>query len=171
AATSPGIGGISMVEERGTSDHSLVEERGTSVSKPRERVAVVIVTYNRADLLDRMLDGLAAQTRPADAVFVIDNASGDHTAEVLNNRLDLPLHVTSSQTNLGGAGGFHLGMRQAFEAGYDRIWLMDDDVVPAEDCLEVLLAHDGPCLAAVREDLQGRLVEKAAITFDLRNPL
>jgi rhamnopyranosyl-N-acetylglucosaminyl-diphospho-decaprenol beta-1,3/1,4-galactofuranosyltransferase len=150
----------------------MVEERGTSVSKPRgEKVAVVIVTYNRADLLDRMLEGLAAQTRQPDAVFVIDNASGDHTAEVLTNRLDLPLHVTNSQTNLGGAGGFHLGMRQAYEAGYDRIWLMDDDVVPADDCLEVLLAHDGPCLAAVREDLQGRLVEKAAITFDLHNPL
>jgi GT2 family glycosyltransferase len=62
-------------------------------------------------------------------------------------------------------------MRQAYDAGHDRIWLMDDDVVPAPDCLEVLLAHDGPCLAAVREDLEGRLVEKAALHFDLRNPL
>jgi rhamnopyranosyl-N-acetylglucosaminyl-diphospho-decaprenol beta-1,3/1,4-galactofuranosyltransferase len=165
AATSPAIGGISVVEEVSTGST-------TDVSRPHgEKVAVVIVTYNRADLLDRMLDGLAAQTRPADAVFVIDNASSDHTAEVLTSREDLPLHVTNSQANLGGAGGFHLGMRQAYEAGFDRIWLMDDDVVPAEDCLEVLLRHDGPCLAAVREDLQGRLVEKAAITFDLRNPL
>ena len=144
----------------------------TDVSKPHgETVAVVIVTYNRADLLDGMLDGLARQTRPADAVFVIDNASSDHTAEVLTARADLPLHVTDSEQNLGGAGGFHLGMRQAWEAGYDRIWLMDDDVVPAEDCLEVLLRYDGPCLAAVREDRDGRLVEKAAIRFDLHNPL
>ncbi len=136
-----------------------------------ESVAVVIVTYNRADLLGRMLDGLAAQTRLPDAVFVVDNASTDHTAEVVDARRDLTLHVTNSPDNLGGAGGFHLGMRQAYDAGHDRIWLMDDDVVPAPDCLEVLLAHDGPCLAAVREDLEGRLVEKAAVHFDLRNPL
>ncbi|CUR59424.1 Glycosyl transferase, family 2 [metagenome] len=134
-------------------------------------VAVVIVTFNRADLLDRMLDGLAAQTHPPDAVFVIDNASSDHTGDVLRARADLPMHVTTSPDNLGGAGGFHLGLKQAYAAGHDRIWLMDDDVVPAPDCLEVMLAHDGPCLAAVREDLAGRLVEKAALTFDLRNPL
>ena len=56
-----------------------------------ESVAVVVVTYNRADLLARMLDGLAAQTRLPDAVFVVDNASTDHTREVLAARTDLPL--------------------------------------------------------------------------------
>ncbi|KQZ75244.1 glycosyltransferase family 2 protein [Nocardioides sp. Root151] len=135
-----------------------------------ERIAVVIVTYNRADLLGGMLDGLAAQTRAPDAVFVIDNASADHTRQVLD-RDDLPLQVTHSDDNLGGAGGFHLGVKQAYDAGFDRIWLMDDDVVPAPDCLAVLAAHEGPCLMAVREDLAGNLVEKSAMHFDLRNPL
>lgn len=137
-----------------------------------ESVAVVIVTYNRADLLSRTLDGLAAQTRPVDAVYVIDNDSSDHTGRVLEDHgSSLPLHVTRSAENLGGAGGFHLGVGQAHAAGHDRIWLMDDDVVPAPDCLEVLLRYDGPCLAAVREDRRGSIVEKAATRFDLRNPL
>ncbi|WP_432476990.1 glycosyltransferase family 2 protein [Nocardioides sp. GXQ0305] len=136
-------------------------------------VAVVVVTYNRADLLGRMLDGLAAQTRRPDAVYIVDNASSDHTREVLDkwHGGDLPLHVTHSPDNLGGAGGFHLGLEQAYGDGFDRIWLMDDDVVPAPDCLAVLLAHDEPCLMAVREDTAGRLVEKAATRFDLDNPL
>ncbi|WP_243640586.1 glycosyltransferase [Nocardioides jejuensis] len=136
-----------------------------------ETVAVVVVTFNRADMLTGMLDGLAAQTRPADAIFVIDNASTDHTRAVLDARSDLPMHITTSGENLGGAGGFHLGMLQAYDAGHDRILLMDDDVVPAPDFLEVMAAHQGPCQMAVREDLQGRLVEKAAIRFDLDNPL
>lgn len=136
-----------------------------------ETVAVVVVTYNRADLLDGMLDGLAAQTHAPDAVIVIDNASTDHTRDVLDARTDLPLHVTTSEANLGGAGGFHLGVRAAYDAGYDRVWLMDDDVVPAPDCLAVLMAVDEDCLIAVRQDLAGTIVEKAAIDFDLRNPL
>jgi rhamnopyranosyl-N-acetylglucosaminyl-diphospho-decaprenol beta-1,3/1,4-galactofuranosyltransferase len=136
-----------------------------------DSVAVVVVTYNRADLLVGMLDGLAAQTHPPDAVYVVDNASSDHTREVLRTRSDLPLHVTHSEENLGGAGGFHLGVEQAFLAGHDRIWLMDDDVVPAPECLTVLLARDESCLMAVREDLAGKLVEKAAVHFDLRRPL
>ena len=134
-------------------------------------VAVVVVTYNRADLLVGMLDGLAAQTTAPDAVFVVDNASTDHTAAVLEARTDLPLRVTHTPENLGGAGGFHLGVQQAHAAGFDRIWLMDDDVVPAPDCLATLVAHPGRCLVAVREDLSGALVEKAAVHFDLRNPL
>ena len=143
----------------------------TPAARSTETVAVVVVTYNRADLLTGLLDGLAAQTRRPDAVIVVDNASTDHTREVLEARTDLPLHVTSSEENLGGAGGFHLGVRAAYDAGWDRVWLVDDDVVPAAGCLEALMAVDEDCLIAVREDLSGALVEKAAVEFDLRNPL
>jgi rhamnopyranosyl-N-acetylglucosaminyl-diphospho-decaprenol beta-1,3/1,4-galactofuranosyltransferase len=140
-------------------------------SASTETVAVVVVTYNRADLLVGMLDGLAAQTRPPDAVIVVDNASADHTETVLAERCDLPLQAIRSDRNLGGAGGFHRGVAEAYAQGFDRIWLMDDDVVPAPDCLATLLRHDLPCLMAVREDRGGQLVEKSAIDFDLRNPL
>ncbi|WP_275748240.1 glycosyltransferase family 2 protein [Nocardioides sp. YIM 152315] len=136
-----------------------------------ETVAVVVVTYNRADLLARMLEGLAALERPADAVIVVDNASTDHTAEVLEACDVAGLEVLRTEENLGGAGGFHHGVREAYARGFDRIWLMDDDVVPAPDCLTVLMARDDDCLMAVREDTAGRLVEKAATRFDLRNPI
>lgn len=136
-----------------------------------ETVAVVVVTFNRADLLVAMLDGLAAQTRPPDAVVVVDNASTDRTPEVLAARADLPLVVIRQEHNTGGAGGFHRGVREAFDRGFDRFWLMDDDVVPAADCLAVLMSKDADCLMAVREDRDGRLVEKSAIRFNLRNPL
>ena len=136
----------------------------------RETVAVVVVTHNRAELLTRLLDGLAAQTRRPDAVVVVDNASTDDTQAVLAARTDLPLEVIT-QDNLGGAGGFHRGVRAAYDRGFDRVWLVDDDVVPAPECLASLLAVDEDCLIAVREDLSGTLVEKAAVEFDLRNPL
>jgi GT2 family glycosyltransferase len=136
-----------------------------------ETVAVVVVTYNRADLLERMLVGLAALDRLPDAVIVIDNASTDHTPAILAAATNPGLQVIRTDDNLGGAGGFHLGVRTAYEGGFDRVWLMDDDVVPAPGCLTVLMARDEDCLMAVREDTAGRLVEKAATRFDLRNPL
>ena len=140
-----------------------------------ETVAVVVVTYNRADLLARMLEGLAALDRRPDAVIVVDNASTDHTAQVLaaaqeSAALD-GLEVLRPAENLGGAGGFHHGVREAYARGFDRIWLMDDDVVPEPDALTVLMACDEDCLMSVREDTDGRLVEKAATRFDLRSPL
>jgi GT2 family glycosyltransferase len=148
-----------------------VSEASTGPAADRESVAVVVVTFNRADLLRRMLAGLAALTRQPDAVIVVDNASTDHTREVLEKAGNAGLRAIHEETNLGGAGGFHRGVREASDAGYDRIWLMDDDVVPAPDCLDVLMAQDEACLMAVREDLHGRLVEKAATVFDLSSPL
>ena len=136
--------------------------RSDRLDHRQETVAVVVVTFNRADLLRRMLAGLAALTRQPDAVIVVDNASTDHTRQVLEEAGNRALLAIHEDRNLGGAGGFHRGVREAYDRGYDRIWLMDDDVVPAPDCLDVLLAQDEACLMAVREDLHGRLVEKAA---------
>ncbi len=137
-----------------------------------ESVAVVVVTFNRADLLARVLAGLAAQTRVPDLVVVVDNASTDHTRAVLDAApAGLTLERVHLDDNTGGAGGFHTGVRTAYERGLDRIWLIDDDVVPAPDCVAVLMAQDEACLTSVREDLSGALVEKAATRFDLDNPL
>ena len=79
-------------------------------------------------------------TRP-DTVIVVDNASGDHTQQVLARATTSRCTVIRSDENVGGAGGFRIGMETAYDGGWDRIWLMDDDVVPAPDCLEVLMAR------------------------------
>ncbi|MBC7276318.1 glycosyltransferase [Nocardioides sp.] len=141
------------------------------MSTTRETVAIVVVTYNRADMLRGLLDGLTKLDQPADAVIVVNNASTDHTAQVLAEAVTPNLQVIDSPENLGGAGGFHLGTKAAVEQGWDRLYLIDDDVVPAHDCLEVLLAQDEDCLFSVREDRNGKLIELAALKFDLRNPL
>lgn len=58
----------------------------------------------------------------------------------LNRRQIFFFHNTGS--NLGGAGGFHYGMRWAVEANYDYLWVMDDDCFPKTDALEKLLSAD-----------------------------
>lgn len=45
-------------------------------------VSVVIPSYNDADMLGRCLAALGTQTRPADEIVVVDNASTDRTCEV-----------------------------------------------------------------------------------------
>lgn len=136
----------------------------------RETVAVVVVTYNRADLLKDLLGALAEQTRAPEAVYVVNNASTDDTAAVLEAESRLPLTVVHAEGNLGGAGGFERGLRTAHAGGHDRFWLIDDDVLPAHDCLEVLMREHRDCLMVVREDKDGNLCEKAATRFDLESP-
>jgi len=115
------------------------------------KIAAVVVTYNRKDLLLECLSCLQNQNF-SDAsqacetsldILVIDNASTDGTAEALKplaNTKQILYFNTGS--NLGGAGGFNYGMRKAVELGYDYVWVMDDDCMPHEDTLLGFLNAD-----------------------------
>nr|WP_314433900.1 glycosyltransferase [uncultured Brevundimonas sp.] len=104
-------------------------------------VWAVVVTWNRRALLDQCLTALMMQTRACDRVLVVDNASDDGTDALLaawNERIT----VLRLDRNTGGAGGFNAGVRAAVEGGADRVWLMDDDVLPDPQALERLLAAE-----------------------------
>nr|WP_319490116.1 glycosyltransferase family 2 protein [uncultured Caproiciproducens sp.] len=108
----------------------------------RKNVVAVVVTYNRRELLLQCIEKLLKQQVCACDVLIIDNASTDGTAEALQEKDDLRLYYCNTGKNLGGAGGFHFGMRKAVEAGYDYIWIMDDDTLPESDALAKLLEAD-----------------------------
>jgi GT2 family glycosyltransferase len=126
-------------------------------------VAAVIVTFNRKHLLGKCLEAVRSQTAPCERVFIIDNASSDGTFEFLSaaGLLDELIEYVRLPVNTGSAGGFHEGMKRAHAAGYEWLWLMDDDGCPAPDCLEHLLSSQnvldviGP--AVVRPDEPSRL--------------
>jgi rhamnopyranosyl-N-acetylglucosaminyl-diphospho-decaprenol beta-1,3/1,4-galactofuranosyltransferase len=101
------------------------------------RVAAVVVTHNRPDLLQQALTALRLQTRPLDAIVVVDNASDAASAARLGQAHGVT--VLRSDVNLGGAGGFAFGMDHAFAAGYDWLWLLDDDAIARPDALARLL--------------------------------
>ncbi|MDO5546265.1 MAG: glycosyltransferase family 2 protein [Eubacteriales bacterium] len=109
-------------------------------SERTRAVAAVVVTYNRLELLRQCVEALLAQTSSCD-ILIVDNASTDGTAQWLASQPGLFCRNTGS--NLGGAGGFHYGMRWAVEAGYDYVWVMDDDTLPQPDALEKLMEADG----------------------------
>jgi rhamnopyranosyl-N-acetylglucosaminyl-diphospho-decaprenol beta-1,3/1,4-galactofuranosyltransferase len=128
------------------------------------RVAAVVVTWNRADLLERILRAVDAQTVRPDVVVVVDNASTDTTPQVLDRltgELDVRLDVLRLSRNTGGAGGFHAGLERALASDAGLFWLMDDDGLPPADCLASLLpalaTHDFVGPAVVAEGDPGRL--------------
>jgi len=119
----------------------MAEENKKNQSQ-KEKIAAVVVTYNRKDLLKECLDALLNQTRPLDSIILIDNASTDGTPEFLKEKgyLDNPkIDYVRLPENTGGAGGFHEGVKRGYEKGYDWLWLMDDDALPEKSSLNNLL--------------------------------
>ena len=108
----------------------------------------MVVTYNRLPLLRQCLAALTSQTALGLTIFLIDNGSTDGTAEAVA-AMTLPnLVYRNTGKNLGGAGGFAYGVREAALAGYDALWLMDDDTLPTPTALAEFLQAD--------RDLHGR---------------
>lgn len=110
------------------------------------KVAAVVVTCNRLDLLKRCLDAVRGQTRRPDEIIVVNNGSTDGTDDWLTSQDDL---VVVTQDNGGGAGGQHAGIEEALRRACDWAWCMDDDGVPAADALQQLLARQRPGFAAL----------------------
>ena len=105
-----------------------------------ERIAAIVVTYNRKELLLQCLEHLLAQEGAACDVLVVDNASTDGTCQAVEQLGKDRILYRNTGENLGGAGGFNFGMRWAVEEGYDYLWVMDDDTLPRPDALAQLWA-------------------------------
>lgn len=101
-------------------------------------VAVVVVSFNRKDLLRKCLSAVNAQQPPADEVIVIDNGSTDGSPDVVRNEYPT-VTLFETGTNMGGAGGFAWGVEIAIAKGHDWAWLMDDDAEPAPKSLAPLV--------------------------------
>ena len=72
------------------------------------RITVIVVTYNSADTIERCITSL-----PADAeVFVVDNASGDGTADFVERRFPNAT-VVRNESNLGFGVANNLGLTLA----------------------------------------------------------
>jgi rhamnopyranosyl-N-acetylglucosaminyl-diphospho-decaprenol beta-1,3/1,4-galactofuranosyltransferase len=104
-------------------------------------VVAVVVTRHRRELLADSLKVIGAQSRPPDHVIVVDNGPDQPAADVVA-ACPVPTTYLPSLHNLGGAGGFALGMLHALAMGAEWVWLADDDGRPAdESVLATLLAQ------------------------------
>lgn len=122
-----------------------------------DQVCVVVVTYNRKELLRECLQALLAQTRPLARILVVNNVSTDGTLEMLAEEFAVEqfpqIEVLTLPKNIGGAGGFHEGVKRAAALGSEWIWLMDDDTIPHVDALAQLLSAREGFAAERRPDL------------------
>jgi GT2 family glycosyltransferase len=110
----------------------------------KSNITVVMVTYNRRDIVQKALDCLSTQTQPISNIVVVDNCSTDDSIEVLLERkkADDTISIVRSTENGGFGAGLALGMNWALEnLNSDFMWLMDDDSYPVPGALELLMKN------------------------------
>lgn len=103
-------------------------------------LCAVVVTHRRPDELAKSLDALTTQSRLPDHLIVVDNAVSERVRDLVSGQ-PIPNTYLGSRRNLGGAGGFALGILHALALGADWVWLADDDGRPQDtEVLATLLA-------------------------------
>ena len=105
----------------------------------KNKVLVIIVTYNGMKWVDRCFGGLKRSTVPLD-VFVVDNGSTDGTVERIRETCKEWFKETTregggwwlvdlveSEENLGFGQANNLGLKYALENGYEYVYLLNQD--------------------------------------------
>lgn len=117
----------------------LFGRRVAAVNTPasRDAVSVVIPTWNGLDLLKKYLPSVlrALEGNAAHEVIVVDNASGDGTAEYLREHFPT-VRVLAQTVNLGFGGGSNAGFNAAKN---DIVVLLNNDMRVEPDFLAPLL--------------------------------
>ena len=120
-----------------------------------DRLAIVVVTYKRREMLQDLFASFAALTCAPWRIVIVDNENSPATERIVcafdeqtrelwgepEADAEGSTHrgVYAPQTeNIGGAGGFSAGTARAFALGAEWFWLMDDDVTVLPDAIEKL---------------------------------
>jgi len=105
------------------------------------KFASFVVTFNRPLVLKQTIEILLKQTRPPDALLIVDNGNSPETEALVRSFGDERLQYSAPGSNLGSAGGCAYGLEWFYERGFDWIHCGDDDDPPkTADTLERLLA-------------------------------
>jgi GT2 family glycosyltransferase len=103
-------------------------------------VAVLVVNWNAGPLLRRCLQAVAAQTRRADRVVVVDNASGDDSLALSEPYLE-GVEVIRLDENAGFARANNIAARAA--GSVDMLALLNPDAFPEPEWLAALVEAAG----------------------------
>ena len=123
--------------------------------KTIEKLAIVVVTYKRQQLLATLFESIEKLTVAPWRIVVVDNEHSEATQGMVD---DFREAVTAQwgntiadqsgnesrvvyapqSDNLGGAGGFSAGVKKAYELGAEWFWVMDDDVEVMPEAIDRL---------------------------------
>ncbi len=90
----------------------------------KEKVSIIIPTYNRAHLIERSIRSILNQTYEDFELLIVDDGSTDNTKEVVEGIVDARIRYISCATNGGAAKARNVGIA---EAKYDYIAFQDSD--------------------------------------------
>ena len=125
------------------------------------KTAILIITYNRSELLLKCLESCIKQSTQSDHILIYDNGSNSYHSNTIlkfigyqkvisfNEDLKKTFYFLENKItyyrkkeNDGPAPAFRDGLRLSLKFNTEFIWVMDDDALPANNALQKLLINN-----------------------------
>lgn len=103
------------------------------------KVVVVVLNYKGWQDTITCIEALRKQTYEALHIFLIENGSGDKSAQKLAPLQEPDMTYVEEPVNHGFAGGVNIGIKWAIENGYDAVALLNNDAKPEPTWIEHLV--------------------------------
>src|SRR5690606_7726929 len=105
-------------------------------------IFTVVVTYRRPDTLELCLNSIFDQVNSEiHELYIVVNSDDPETLVVVEKFKKKYENKITYEVfdNCGPAGGFHIGLKKFLDSECNYVWLMDDDIIADEHCLNHLM--------------------------------
>lgn len=100
------------------------------MEKSQPRVLIVILNYRTYDLTIELIKKLKDLRYDNYEIMVVDNCSPNESAAVLEKESGKKHFLFyANKTNAGYAAGNNIGIRYAYEHGFEYTWILNNDVI------------------------------------------
>ncbi len=103
-----------------------------------KKVSVVILNWNRKEMLLDCLRSIKELEYPVHEIIVVDNASTDGSVQAVREAYP-DVVLIENENNYGAIGGKNIGLRRALQSDAEYIYMQDNDIVAAKDALTKLV--------------------------------
>jgi GT2 family glycosyltransferase/glycosyltransferase involved in cell wall biosynthesis len=121
---------------------------GSSHRSAAVPIAAVIVNYRAVDETRLAVHSVSSSDRPCARIVVVDNDTPGRARDALAD-FGSAVHAVSMPGNVGFPAGVNEGMRVAFEAGADRVLLLNSDAVLRPDAIGEMERVMDECQAGI----------------------
>jgi GT2 family glycosyltransferase len=104
-----------------------------------DKIGLVTITYNSADVLQPFLDCVWQQTHNNLVLYIIDNDSEDDTHLILEKENDVRLQIINNSSNFGVAKANNIAIKRAIADDCDQVLIINNDVEFEATLIEKLL--------------------------------
>ncbi len=119
-----------------------------AINDHAKSVAIILVNWNGLEHTSKCIASLKEVTYANVQIIVVDNGSNE--AEVMSLREIQGIILIENEKNLGFTGGNNVGIKYAYEEGFDLIMLLNNDTTVDSGFVEPLIAGFGGSVGAVQ---------------------